>query len=289
MSEVAAANDAFSAFWNDVLVPKFERFRHILQNGLSFHSAVPLAKLSLRQGARVLDVGCGWGDTATELARKVGPQGEVLGLDVCDAFLKAGRADAAAARVQNVRFVAADVQTYRFEPRWDFCFSRFGMMFFANPVAAMRNVHRALVPGGELMFIVWRALADNPWMGVPKETVLKFLPPPGDDAQTCGPGPFSMASPDVVRGQLRAAGFEAVEMVRNDGPVTVGTDAEQAMQFQLALGPAGEIFREGGAQAEARRSEIEAALRAAIAPYMTPSGVVMQSSSWTITARKPRA
>jgi ubiquinone/menaquinone biosynthesis C-methylase UbiE len=289
MSELAAANDAFVNFWNDVLVPKFERFRNILLDGLSFHSKGPIEALTLRPGARVLDVGCGWGDTAIELAHKVGPGGDVLGLDCCDTFLVTARAEAARQGVANVRFVAADVQSYPFEPRWDLCFSRFGMMFFANPVAAMRNVHRALVPGGEVMFIVWRTLADNPWMSIPKQTVLRFLPPPGDDAQTCGPGPFSMASPDVVRGQMRAAGFESVEMVRNDGPVMVGTDVEQAMQFQLALGPAGEIYREAGDVATSRKQEIEDALRAAIAPYAGPHGVIMQSSSWTITARKPRA
>jgi len=280
-------NDVFTAFWNDILVPKFERFRNILLEGLSYHSQVPLARLTLSPGARVVDVGCGWGDTAIELARKVGPTGEVLGLDCCDAFLQKGRSDASAAGLANVRFVAADVQDYRFEPRFDFCFSRFGMMFFANPVAPMRNVKSALKPGGELMFIVWRTLADNPWMALPKETVLRFLPPPGDDAATCGPGPFSMASPDVVRGQLRAAGFENVELTRTDGPVMVGRDAQQAMDFQLALGPAGEIFREAGALAEGRRDEIEAALRAAIAPFATPDGVIMPSSSWTITARRP--
>ena len=289
MSDVASTNDVFTAFWNDVLAPKFERFRNILLDGLSFHSKGPLERLTLPAGTRVIDVGCGWGDTAIELARKVGPGGEVLGLDCCEAFLRAGRAAAQAEGLRNVRFVAADVQAYPFEPRYGFCFSRFGMMFFANPVAAMRNIRTALVPGGQLMFIVWRALADNPWMAIPKETVLHYLPPPGDDAQTCGPGPFSMANPDVVRGQLRAAGFEAVEFVRNDGPVMVGRDVEQAMQFQLALGPAGEIVREAGAQAQARKEEIDAALRAAIAPYAGPGGVVMQSSSWVITARRPRA
>jgi len=289
MSEVASTNDVFTAFWNDVLAPKFERFRNILLDGLSFHSKGPLARLALPAGTRAIDVGCGWGDTAIELARKVGPGGEVLGLDCCEAFLRAGRAAAQAEGLRNVQFVAADVQAYPFAPRYDFCFSRFGMMFFANPVAAMRNIRTALVPGGELMFVVWRSLADNPWMAVPKETVLRYLPPPGDDAQTCGPGPFSMANPDVVRGQLRAAGFEAVDLVRNDGPVMVGRDVEQAMQFQLALGPAGEIVREAGAQAQSRKEEIEAALRGAIAPYAGPDGVVMQSSSWVITARTPRA
>jgi ubiquinone/menaquinone biosynthesis C-methylase UbiE len=287
MAEVVETNDEFTAFWNDVLVPKFERFRNIMMGGLSHHSAIPLAKLQLAPGARAVDVGCGWGDTAIELARKVGANGYVLGLDCCDAFLEKGRKDAAAEGLRNVRFVAADVQTYPFEPEYDFAFSRFGMMFFSNPVAAMRNVRKALKPGGTLMFITWRVIDDNPWLGMPKAVVSRFLPPPGEDAQTCGPGPFSMVNPDVVREQLAAAGFRDVAFERTDGPVMVGRDVEQAVDFQLALGPAGEIVREAGALAEARRDEIHAALTRELARYVTSNGIQMQSSSWTITARNP--
>ena len=287
MSETALANDEFTAFWNNVLVAKFERFRNILLDGLSYHSEVPLRTLELAPGAKAFDVGCGWGDTAIELARKVGPTGSVLGLDCCEAFLEKGRADARAAGLANLRFVAADVQTYPFQREYDFCFSRFGMMFFSNPVAAMRNVRRALKPGGRLMFIVWRSLEDNPWAATPKQVMLDFLPPPGEDAQTCGPGPFSMASTNVVTAQLKAAGFDDIAFRRIDGPVMVGSTVEQALQFQLALGPAGEIFREAGEQAERRRQEIEEALRAELARYMQDGKVVMQSSSWTITARNP--
>ena len=279
------SNDEFTAFWNDVLVEKFERFRNIMLGGLSYHSAVPLAKLRLAAGAQAVDVGCGWGDTAMELARKVGPDGAVLGLDRCDAFLEKGRRDAAAAGLTNVRFVEADVQSYRFDPAFDFCFSRFGMMFFANPVLAMRNVRSALKPGGELMFITWRALDDNPFLGMPKAVVSRFLPPPSDDAQTCGPGPFSMANPGVVGAQLKAAGFTDFSFERIDGPVMIGRDVEQAVEFQLALGPAGEIVREAGALAEARSGEIEAALRTELARHARADGVWMDSSSWTIRAR----
>jgi ubiquinone/menaquinone biosynthesis C-methylase UbiE len=115
MATLADSNDAFTAFWNDVLAAKFERFRNILLDGLSFHSAVPLAPLALPSGASAVDVGCGWGDTAIELARKVGPAGKVVGLDCCDAFLEKGRRDAAAEGLRNVHFVAADVATHRFE------------------------------------------------------------------------------------------------------------------------------------------------------------------------------
>src|SRR6266702_4777135 len=163
MTEATVANDEFTAFWNDVLVAKFERFRNILLDGLSYHSEVPLRTLELAKGAKVLDAGCGWGDTAIQLAKMTGPTGSVLGLDCCDAFLQKGRTDAAAAGLSNVRFVVADVQTHRFEPEYDLCFSRFGMMFFSNPVVAMRNIRSALKPGGRLLFITWRAIGDNPW------------------------------------------------------------------------------------------------------------------------------
>ena len=153
MTETAIGNDQFTAFWNDVLAAKFERFRNILLDGLSYHSAVPLETLKLAPGAKALDVGCGWGDTALQLARMVGPDGSVLGLDCCDTFLEKGRVDAEEAGLRNVRFVAADVQNYPFMPEFDFCFSRFGMMFFSNPVAAMRNISRALKPGGRIAVI----------------------------------------------------------------------------------------------------------------------------------------
>jgi ubiquinone/menaquinone biosynthesis C-methylase UbiE len=289
MNDTAVSNDEFTAFWNDVLVEKFERFRNILLDGLSYHSEIPLGRLEIAKGAKVLDVGCGWGDTAIALARKVGPTGAVVGLDCCKAFLEKGRSDAWHAGLANVRFVEADVQTYRFQPEYDLCFSRFGMMFFSNPVAAMRNVRSALKPGGTLMFVTWRAIEDNPWMEIPKKVVLEFLPPPGEGAATCGPGPFSMANPDVVTAQLKAAGFGDIGFERTDGPVMVGSTVEQAMQFQLALGPAGEAFRVAGDEAERRRPEIESALRTAIARYQQDGKIVMQSSSWTITAHKPSA
>jgi len=288
MNDTAIANDEFTAFWNDVLVEKFERFRNILLDGLSLHSRIPFRTLDVPRGSHIVDAGCGWGDTAIELARMTGPQGSVLGLDCCDAFLEKGRADARAGGLANTRFVEADVQTYRFAPEFDLCFSRFGMMFFSNPVAAMRNVRTGLKPGGRLVFITWRALEDNAWAGLPKRVVLDFLPPPSDDAATCGPGPFSMANPDVVSAQLKAAGFVDPTYVRVDGPVMVGRDVEQAIEFQMALGPAGEIVREAGAEAESRKDEIERALQVEIARYRQADGsIAMPSSSWTITARNP--
>ncbi|WP_435104532.1 class I SAM-dependent methyltransferase [Arhodomonas sp. AD133] len=287
MAETSTPMSEYVEFWNDTLAEKFERFRHILMRGLSYHSEVPLGKLTVAPGSRIVDVGCGWGDTSIRLAEMTGPEGFVLGLDCVDSFLEKGRTDVADAGLTNVEFVAADVERYPFEPEFDLCFSRFGMMFFENPVAAMRNIRKALRPGGELMFIVWRDIEDNPWLGLPKQVVLDFLPPPGEDARTCGPGPFSMANPEVVGKQLEIAGFEDIAFERIDGPVTVGDSVEEAMRFQLALGPAGEVFREAGDEAERRREEIEQALRDVLAPYEQDGRIVMDSSSWTVTARRP--
>ncbi len=292
MTQEATMNDQavtpYVEFWNDTLAEKFERFRNILMNGLSYHSRIPLAKLDIEPGAHVLDVGCGWGDTAIQLARKTGPLGFVVGLDCVETFLEHGRREASAAGLNNVSFQAEDVERYPFEPRFDLCFSRFGMMFFENPVAAMRNVHRALKPGGELMFIVWRHIDDNPWLGLPKQVVLDFLEPPGDGARTCGPGPFSMSNTEVVGKQLEIAGFTDVNFERIDGPVTVGDSLENAVRFPLSIGPAGEVFREAGEEGERRRADIERAMKQALAPYHQAEGVVMPSSSWCITARVPQ-
>ncbi len=285
-TETIPQTTEYVEFWNDTLADKFERFREILMNGLSYHSRIPLEKLTVEPGSRVVDVGCGWGDTALELGRKVGPEGSVLGLDCVDRFLEKGRREAAAEGLDHVRFEAADVERYPFQPEFDLCFSRFGMMFFENPVAAMRNIRRALKPGGDLMFIVWRSIDDNPFFGLPKQVVLEFLQPPGEEARTCGPGPFSMANTEVVSKQLEIAGFEDIHFERNDGPVTVGSSLDDAVNFQLALGPAGEVFREAGEEAERQRERIEQALRDALAPYHQEEGVVMPSSSWTITARR---
>ncbi|MCK5274535.1 MAG: methyltransferase domain-containing protein, partial [Alphaproteobacteria bacterium] len=256
------ANTEFVDFWNEVLVPKFVKYKHVLVDGLTHHSAAIFPSLDIRAGDRALDVGCGFGDTAIQIAERVGSTGSVLGIDCCEAFLEYGRRDAAAAGLDNVSFAEADVQFHPFEPEYDFCFSRFGTMFFENPVAALRNMRRSLKPGGRLTFIVWRTIDDNPWLGLPKQVVLKFLPPPGEDAATCGPGPFSMASEPMVTKQLEIAGYEDIAFKRVDAPLLVGRTPEDAVGFQLALGPAGEVYREAGEEAERKHDEIAAALRA---------------------------
>jgi len=277
----------FVTFWNDVLVPKFVKYKHVLVGGLSHHSDAIFPTLHVNPGERILDVGCGFGDTACMLAERVGPGGEVVGIDCCDAFMEDGRKDAVTRGLSNVTFVEGDVEVYPFQGDFDMVFSRFGTMFFANPVAAMKNMRTALKPGGRMTLIVWRDRADNHWGTVPKQVLLRHLPEPGDDAQTCGPGPFSQANQEMVTGQLKAAGFEDIAFERVDAPFRTGLSIEDAINFQLAVGPAGEVYREAGDLAHQKHDVIMADLAEAYRPYVKDDGVYMPSSSWVISARNP--
>jgi ubiquinone/menaquinone biosynthesis C-methylase UbiE len=286
--EPGAQDTEFVKFWNAVLAPKFIRFRHILVGGLTQHSEAIFPKLPVRQGDHVLDVGCGFGDTAIKLSRLVAQSGEVVGVDCCDAFLEIAKKEAQASGVTNVRFMRGDAEVALPQDAFDFVFARFGTMFFANPVAGLRNMRKALKPGGHMVHIVWRNRGDNPWLSMARDVVLQFLPPPGADAQTCGPGPFSMADEATVRGMMSSAGYRDIRFRRVDALVVVGKDVEDAIAFQLAIGPAGEVFREAGAEAEKRRPQIEAALAKAIGEQtMSANGIVMPSSSWVISAVSP--
>jgi ubiquinone/menaquinone biosynthesis C-methylase UbiE len=294
MSSVAEAADLstedtpFVRFWNEVLAPKFIRFKHILVDGLTHHSEAIFPTLPVHEGDRVLDVGCGFGDTAIKLAQRVGPTGEVVGIACCDAFLDYARRDAQASGLANLSFMRGDAEIALPAAQFDFVFARFGTMFFVNPVAGLRNMRKALRPGGRMVHIVWRDRADNPWLSMAKDVVLRFLPPPGPDAQTCGPGPFSMSDETTVRAMMISAGYGDIRFHRVDAPVLVGKNVEDAIAFQLAIGPAGEVFREAGRLAEEKREQIEAALAEAIGRQkIGAEGIVMDSSSWVISATHP--
>jgi ubiquinone/menaquinone biosynthesis C-methylase UbiE len=278
----------FVQFWNEVLGPKFNRFRHILVGGLTHHSEAVFPKLPVREGDRAVDVGCGWGDTAMQLARMVGPRGSVTGIDCCDMFLDIAREELAGTDLENVTFVRGDAEVALPEGAFDFAFARFGTMFFANPVAGLRNMRRSLKPEGRMVHIVWRDPKDNPWLSMAKEVVLRFLPPPGEGARTCGPGPFSMADETMVHKMMEIAGYADITFERIDAPVLIGRNVKDAIDFQLAIGPAGEVFREAGDEAERQRPQIEAALAEAIDRQKREAdGIVMESSSWMISARNP--
>jgi ubiquinone/menaquinone biosynthesis C-methylase UbiE len=158
-----ATREAIEA-WDGPLFDRFVQYRHIVVAGLTRYGAEAMRLHPPAAGARVLDVGCGFGDTTREPTARVGAGGSVLGVDASLRFIAAARHEALPSSTTNVRFEVADVETSAFSDQFDLAFSRFGTMFFANPVAALRNVRRSLVAGGRLVMVVWRAKMENHWL-----------------------------------------------------------------------------------------------------------------------------
>jgi ubiquinone/menaquinone biosynthesis C-methylase UbiE len=285
-----SGNDIVVEAWNTVLYDKFLRFKHLLVAGLAGHSDEILRRGIYSSGAKVLDVGCGFGDSTIRIARLVGPSGEAVGVDCADNFVRAAEREAAQAGVPNARFLRADVQADDLRGPYDHAFARFGTMFFTMPGVALRNIRAALKPGGTLTQIVWRKREENPWLHDAELKVREIVPVVSHEDTNqvhCGPGPFSMSGPDMVSSMLVSAGYTGVAFERFDTDICIGRDLDDAIEFAMALGPAGEIIRLAGAEGERLRPTVAAALRQTLARYARGDGVWAPSSTWFITARRP--
>lgn len=285
MVQTTPGNEEALQAWDGVLFDRFVQYRDQVVTALARHGDRALELDPPRPGERLLDIGCGFGDMSQQLAAAVGPAGHVTGVDASERFVEASRAEAAAAGVTNVDFLAADVQVGDLGGPYDAAYSRMGTMFFANPVVALRNVASALRPGGRLCMVVWRRKLDNEWVLLAEQIAERHLSHPDEtDEPTCGPGPFSMANADTVCDVLHHAGFRDTTLHRVDLPVLAGRDVDAATDFVMALGPAGELIRVNGAAAEPLRPLIEAEIKAAFRPLLTPDGVLAGSSTWVVTA-----
>jgi ubiquinone/menaquinone biosynthesis C-methylase UbiE len=283
-------NEIVVEAWNTVLFDKFLRFKHILITGLAGHSDELLSRGLHHPGERVLDVGCGFGDSTIRIAEQVGPRGEAVGVDCAQNFIQASEQEAAACGARNARFFVADVQDDDLRGPYDHAFARFGTMFFMSPGAAMRNIRRALKPGGGFAQIVWRKREENPWLHEAELRVREIVPVVSHedtDQVHCGPGPFSMAGPDMVSALMKSAGFARIAFERFDADICIGRDLEEAVAFAIALGPAGEIIRLAGSEGERLKPDVEKALRETLARYERPNGIWAPSSTWFITAQNP--
>lgn len=280
-------------YWNEQAGPKWVAMQHDLDAQLEPLGRLVMDRLALTSGERVLDVGCGAGATSLALAARVAPAA-VTGVDISQPLL--ARARERAASVENVSFCEADAQTFAPPSAgYDVVFSRFGVMFFADPLAAFKNLLACMQPGpsgghqsrgGRLGFVCWRQMSENPWVTVPLAAALPFLPAHPDPPVAGAPGPFAFADGARTRLILEAAGFSAVEVAPVDSELVVGgsEDIESAVHLALQIGPLGRAL---ASLDDDVRAKARGAVRDAFAPLLGPRGVTLPAAVWVVTARRP--
>ncbi len=273
--------------WNGPLYEVWIKYRELVADGLREHGENAIRLTPPSMGDRVLDIGCGLGDTTSRLAELVGKSGSAHGVDVAERMIATAIDEARTSEAQNLTFATQDVETEPFDREFDYAFARFGTMFFANPVAALRNVRQAMAPGGVLNMVVWRRKLDNDLMHRAELVVAEYLEEPEDSGvPRCGPGPFSMANADTVTDVLTHAGWHEIRLARQDLPYRIGNDLDQAVEFNMDLGPGAEVLRMWGDRVDEIRPKIAADLRAALGDFVQPDGsVVAPASTWAISAR----
>jgi SAM-dependent methyltransferase len=242
-----------------------------------------LDAVELRPSERVLDVGCGNGATAIAAAKRVGADGEVVGIDISGAMLALARRRAREGGCQNLHFIEADAGIHSFaEGSFDAVVSRFGTMFFERPEAAFANLRRALQPKGRLAILCWRDMLLSEWIAIPGAAAAKHVGLP-DFGPPGAPGPFALADQDRLRRILEAAGFHSVAIEAITRPMRIGDDADDAVAFITSQAVVRDSLFAG--KAESQVSAAVAAARAALAPYEGPNGVVMNGGAWLVSVR----
>ena len=275
-----APNAAQIDYWNAVAGETWARFQDQLDRQIESLGDRAAKALEPRAGERLLDIGCGCGQTSVALARRVGPDGAVLGVDISKPMLDVARARPVPVGAATPAFARVDAQTGELGvAAFDAAFSRFGVMFFADPTAAFANIRHALKPGGRLAFVCWRPFAQNLWMRLPMEAAAPFLPP-APPMDPFAPGPFAFADSQRVRAILTDAGWGSIDVDPFDALIGGGT-VDEALNLAFRVGPLGAALRDNPGSVEA----VTDAVRAVLTAHHTPRGVLMPAAVWVVSAR----
>ncbi len=273
-------NAAQIDYWNALAGQTWVAFHDQLDRQLEPLGLAAMELLAPAPGERILDIGCGCGHTTVALAERLGPTGQATGVDISRPMLEVGRARPVSQGLAAMAFLESDAQQDDLgQGQWDGVFSRFGVMFFSDPVAAFANLRRSLRPGGRLAFVCWRPFVENDWMRVPMMAALPLLAPPAP-ADPTAPGPFAFADPERVMGILKDAGFAEMAITPFDTRIG-GSGLDQTVALTLKVGPLGSALRESPDLAQ----PVAAAVRTALEPYDTPEGVLMPAAVWLVSAR----
>ena len=273
-------NPRGAAFWNSTMGHAWVSQQAVISDVFTSVTSVSLVAAAAKQGEHVIDIGCGPGDTLLAFARAVGPSGDALGVDVSVPMLEFARHRAAKAGLANVTCALADATTYAFEPRRaNLVYSRFGMMFFDDPIKAFTNIRSAMKMGGRLVFVCFRTMPESPWFRVPIEAARPHVPPQ-PPVDPLAPGMFSLAREDRLRGVLTEAGFREIALNATDVPIH-GKDTTQSMAFITQVGPLPALLE--NASDEQRKRATEAA-RNALAAQIGADGRGLHVGLWLVSA-----
>jgi SAM-dependent methyltransferase len=280
-----ADNSEQIAEWNGALGQRWVAMQQEIDRIVAPFGDAALKAAAPQPGERVIDIGCGCGDTSMEIARIVGATGSVLGIDVSQPMLEVARAHAALANCAHLAFRDGDASEAGLPANIDLLFSRFGVMFFSQPSPAFSHLRKSLRTGGRCVFVCWRAPRDNAWAMTPLSAARKAMgvtpAPPDPDA----PGPFAFADEERLRTVLSTAGFGDIDAQRFDAAIFLGATPRSAAESAVQIGPVSRLVREVGVE---HLPIIVDAVERALAPLAAPDGhVSLSGSTWIVSATNP--
>ena len=275
-----ASNAAMVEYWNGPVGERWAKKISDFERNMASITGALLPFANARPGERVLDVGCGTGTTTMALARAVAPDGRATGIDISQPMLAKARERAEEAGLP-IEYIEADASTHPFAPRYDLLFSRFGVMFFADPVAGFANMHHALKPGGRLAVVCWRGFADNVWAREPYKAAEHLLPPQ-EPSDPYAPGPFAFADGRRLEGILTRAGFHDVRLEKLETTMNMGPDTDHAAKEALLVGP---LARAATGLPDDVREKIHAVVMKRMEEFATAGGVKPPAACWLVGAK----
>ncbi|MGV8998147.1 MAG: class I SAM-dependent methyltransferase [Parvibaculaceae bacterium] len=280
MSEPKSANADQSEAWNGPTGMKWVRYQDRLDTMLAPFAVGLFSAANLSHADKVLDIGCGCGVTTFEAAKLVGPAGRAHGIDLSVPMTARAR-ERASATGSSATFDVADASARDYSADgFDHLISRFGVMFFDDPVGAFKNLHRALKPTGRMTFVCWRTMPENAWVATPLRAALPLLPPPPPPVPFA-PGPFAFADDTRVTKILSDAGFSNISLTPYDTPLILGSTIEDALDQTLQIGPLARLLTEHD---EATKARVADAVATELAKFLTPQGVTLAGATWIVQA-----
>jgi SAM-dependent methyltransferase len=269
--------------WNGALGQRWVAMQQDISRIVAPFGNAALKAASPRPGERVIDIGCGCGETSIEVARLVGTTGSVLGVDVSQPMLEVARSEGALANCAHLAFRDGDASEAELPANSDLLFSRFGVMFFSQPSAAFSHLRKSLRAGGRCVFACWRMPRDNPWAMTPLSAARTAMGVTQAPADPHAPGPFAFADEERLRGILSGAGFGAIDAQRFDAAIFLGATPRSAAESAVQIGPVSRLVREVGVE---HLPVIIDAVERTLAPLAAPDGhVSLSGSAWIVSAK----